>query len=407
VTRRLVVTIVLFLCGRVFAQDAPPALVQANLTDPGTPPFHLVASIGESSDPAEQGQIVIDWVSASKWRRTVQTPDFSQTLIVHGDQTYEEDANDYFPLALQTLATALVNPNPVLAAWRPGDLLLTKSNGTARESGSVCPSSGVCLSGPFGLTETVGGPGRSVSFMYYQDFEGVRVAHRLSYRIDHGDSFIATLVDLHKVEAPDESLFRIPKDRTGNTPILSVVVSESDLRQQALQPLEIIWPQVLDGKTEGETSYYVSLDRSGQVREVLPLSVEAERADESARRQILRWKFKPVMKDGVPVQAEAVFTFNFNTRAYGPREILTDEQARKLATGIVEPEFAPGTPSGSTCAVRAAVDSDGNVIEMIPGDCAPGLFDACMTAIRKWHFSPIEKNGRSLPYRAEILFRTP
>src|ERR1700683_4848686 len=80
-------------------------------------------------------------------------------------------------------------------------------------------------------------------------------------------------------------------------------------RGLAQQPPEIIWPQVPeDNNTTGETSYYVSLDRSGQVREVLPLSVAIERADDSARRQILKWRFKPVLRDGVPVQTESILT---------------------------------------------------------------------------------------------------
>ena len=121
----------------------------------------------------------------------------------------------------------------------------------------------------------------------------------------------------------------------------------------------------------------------------------------------MKWKFKPLSQDGTPTQAEAVLDLTWETRAYGPPSVLTDEQARKLASDIVEPIFPAGTKAGSTCAVRIAVDPDGKVVQRHPGDCAPGLFESCASAMDKWHFSPILENGKQLPYRAEILFRAP
>ncbi len=122
---------------------------------------------------------------------------------------------------------------------------------------------------------------------------------------------------------------------------------EAELRSLALESTDIIWPQVLeDNNTRGETSYYVSVDRSGQVREILPLSVSVERADDTARRQIMKWKFKPAIKDGAPVQAEAVLNFHFDTRAYGPAKPLTDAETRELpATNTVDPILRAGAKS--------------------------------------------------------------
>jgi|ERR1700683_727992 hypothetical protein len=180
-------------------------------------------------------------------------------------------------------------------------------------------------------------------------------------------------------------------------------------RGLAQQPLEIIWPQVLeDNNTTGETSYYVSLDRSGQVREVLPLSVAIERADDSARRQILKWKFKPVLRDGAPVQAESILNFSFNTRAYGPASPLTDEEVRKLATNIIDPGFSEGTaPSGSTLEIRIAVDEEGNIIESMAGDGPHAMYQSCSKAVGKWHFSPIMEDGKPHPDRTKVICRAP
>jgi outer membrane biosynthesis protein TonB len=149
------------------------------------------------------------------------------------------------------------------------------------------------------------------------------------------------VTELNDLRKSDAKLFSISQPTPPNQQLRSATVPEEELRNQALQPLEIIWPQVLDGATSGKTSYYVCVDRSGNVREVLPLSVAVERADRPAERQIAGWKFKPVLQDGVPVQAEAIMNFDFNTRAYGPAAPLTDSEARKMASGIVEPIYPP------------------------------------------------------------------
>jgi len=190
--------------------------------------------------------------------------------------------------------------------------------------------------------------------------------------------------------------------------IRTVTLSQGDLQPLALRPLEIIWPQVLDGPLSGDALYRVTVDPTGTVIDVQPANMNVERSNDSVIRQIMRWKFKPPTQDGVPVQAEVVWTFHFNTRAFGPSEPLTEAEARKLATKIVVPSFPPGTPSGKTCSMRIAVDSDGYLIEVI-GDVCPGddLYIPSLHAIQSWQFKPVFENGEPRPYRSEITFRTP
>lgn len=305
-----------------------PSIVQATLTAPGSPAFRLRAIIAERGDPTSKTDVEISWMAPDKWRRTIQSQtEFSQTLIVNGDKVYEQDSDSYFPLWSQTLVTAMVDPRPVLDAFRPGDRLMTKANGASDESGRMCfpDNPRMCMGGSFGLQEVVGAAGHSVDFLNYQDFEGKRVARILIYHVDPGDSYKAQVTELTELKNPDPNLFTIGGEATSNSQqIRSFVLPEAELRSQILGPTEITWPQVLDGAITGETSFYVSVDRSGRVRETLPLSMANERANDSARRQIMKWKFKPVVKDGIPVQVEAVLNFHFNTRAYGPASPLTD-----------------------------------------------------------------------------------
>ena len=384
-------------------------VVQAWLTEPGSPPFYLQAVITERGDPNEHIEIEMSWLASDKWKRTIRSQEFSQSLIVNGEKVFEQDSAEYMPLAIQVLTTAMIDPRPTVAAVRPGDRVITKANGHSDENGKVCfdPEGKMCGLNRTGLVEILDGPGRSVTFTNYRKFQGKRVARILTYRIDHGDSYELHVNTLGELKS-DSSGFSIEEPTPKEKQIRSAVVAEPELRGLALESTDIIWPQVLeDHQTSGETSYYVSVDRSGQVREVLPLKVSIERADDSARRQMMRWKFKPTLKDGVPVQAESVLNFHFDTRAYGPRSPLTDTEVRKLATNIVEPVYPSGSKSGDTCNIRIAVDSDGKVIELIAGEGSNELTMPCMNAIGKWHFSPILEDGQPRPYRAEVRFQVP
>ncbi len=79
-----------------------------------------------------------------------------------------------------------------------------------------------------------------------------------------------------------------------------------------------------------------------------------------------------------------------NTRAFGPANVLSDAEVRKLATNIVEPSIQPGqVPPGTEYKLWIAVDSDGIVIEQIHEDGPSELEYAGMrwdngTSVRSW-----------------------
>lgn len=384
-------------------------VVQAWLTEPGGTPFYLQGVITERGDPNEHIDVEMSWMAPDQWKRTIRSEEFSQTLIVSGETVSEQDSADYMPLAIQVLTTAMVDPRPMVAAARSGDQVITKANGRAGEDGKVCfdPAGKMCAVSRTGLTEMLDAPGRSVTFTGYRKFKDRRVARLLRYKIDSGDSYELHINTLGELKS-GVSAFSINEPTPKEKQIRTIVVPEAELRSLALKSTEIIWPQVLeDGKTTGETSYYVSVDRSGEIREILPLSISIERADDSARRQIMKWKFKPVVRDGVPVQAEAILNFHFDTRAFGPASPLSDGEVRKLATNTVEPEFPVGSKQGASCNIRIAVDADGKVIEQVAAGGSPELTIPCMNAIGKWSFNPIMENGQPRPFRAEVTFRVP
>jgi hypothetical protein len=302
-----------------------------------------------------------------------------------------------------------VDPAAALSFYRPGDTLLTKANGAAKESGQVCygNNSGLCMNSRYGLQEEVGSSVHSISFTDYQSFKGKRIARRLFTSLGPGSSMSAEVTKLEELRKPDDRLFAVDQATAKEKQIRVVTLPETEFRALALESHEIIWPQVLDGATTGTARIYVAIDPSGTVREAIPVYTDNERANESACRQIKTWKFKSAMKDGAPVQAESILAFAMNMRAWGPASPLSDMEVRKLASNTIDPVFPAGTAPGATCSLRVAIDFEGNLIESIAGEGTPGLSGVCYQAVTKWHFSPLLEEGKPRPYRAEIRFSIP
>ena len=93
---------------------AENAMRESTLTLVGSKPFHLKAEIVETTNPSSEYQAKIDeyWVSTQKWRRTIGTPEFSQILIVNGDEVSEKDTGNYFPWWLKRPSHRDGDPTP-------------------------------------------------------------------------------------------------------------------------------------------------------------------------------------------------------------------------------------------------------------------------------------------------------
>src|SRR5262249_1931904 len=152
---------------------------------------------------------------------------------------------------------------------------------------------------------------------------------------------------LAAITSPDEAQFAIARVTPAAEQMKSSQVGEDSARVLALNTPEIVWPAVREGKTSGVLSLYISTDRNGQVRGVWPMNPDNPELSEAARRQVLRWRYKPYQNAGIS-QMEAVLTFAFSTRIENPVVILDNIKARNLAIRVVEPVIAPGTASAGT-----------------------------------------------------------
>jgi hypothetical protein len=410
---------------------------RSQITLPGSKPFHLKATIAEldSPDSDYKAEIEMFWVAPDRWRRTVKTPEFSQTMIVNGEKVSEQNQGDYFPWWLNDFLVAMFQLAPQeirdlnitltevgamreLARQLPpgmsGDLVkapklctrIQQRVGIAPVQNTVFTS--VCFQHPQELLLSIQSPQFAAEFSDFRNFGGKSVARKISMTPEPGTRIEARITELTDLKEPDSTLFDVsgapnPQDR-----IISVRAGEDLVRQVLRGSPEIQWLPVRDGKTSGTLSLGVSIDRQGHVRETWPLNSDNPYPQDQARKEVAKWTFKPLVLNGVPQQVETVLTFAFETRLDGSIPILSDAEARGLAKTTAEPEFkgAHKPAAGTTFRVRVSVDEQGHVLGLQNIDNLDmDLFLHANLALHKWRFNPYLHDGNPERFNADIIFK--
>jgi hypothetical protein len=293
--------IVLSIVSVISAAQETPVLVQGSLVALGGEPFHLKATITEEGNDSLKATVEIFWVTPNTWRRVITSEEFSQTVVVNGDRAQDKHSSDYFPVALNTLVTAMVDPEPILAAWRPGDMALTKANGAVNERGIECfdAKRTRCIVIETGIRESIGAAGHKTVFGDYRKFGDRRIARQLTYTVSPGDVETLRITELEPYKSVDESQFVVDNTTPPEGRLAPATLTNEQLRALTVDPPQIIWPQVLDGGQTGTAAFYIAIDPHGKLREASPIQTANERSNDSAIRQIMRWKFRPATNDGV------------------------------------------------------------------------------------------------------------
>ncbi|HEV2490642.1 MAG TPA: energy transducer TonB [Candidatus Acidoferrales bacterium] len=414
---------------------------QSKLTLPGSPPFHLVANTLGAANAASRYAANIEewWVSPEKWRRTIKSDDFSQTIIVNGGKISERDRGDYYPLWLSNIVTALFDPLPSVDELEFKNAEPPRAGVFWIELGVSCSRivskvgippdvndqfSVICFQGQRGLLKYVGMSGYDAEFKEYRDFKGKQVAGLVATFHEPGDTIdteietrITALTDLVKV---DESLFTVEQPTPLSSRINSISIDQEHLMKLSSSTPDVKWPPARTGKTSGLLSLYISVDRNGGVREVLPQNSDNATLNDPATEQVRTWKFKPMLVEGSRVQVESILTFAFHTRIENPYVTLSDADARTRATRMVEPRFPrwilpTGTlfprfvPAGTLVPLQVSVDAKGKVsgytVTGANNATMSYLFSIAGNAVSQWQFQPYVRNGKPEPFFADIIFR--
>ena len=302
------------------------ALQQSRLTVTNGKPFHLKAHVAAEGKPEYAADVEEYWASPDKWRRTVKSKDFTQTLIVNGDKVSETLTGDYYPFWLHNMVTALFDPLPMADQLKriPGQLEIpedsTKSNSCLNmesKAGGTSTHTTVaftfCFGGKLGLLQAAVTPGYRAQFADYQPFKEKLVARTVSAEFAPGVTISAKITELAEITHPEGERFAIEKPTPAAEQMKSSQVGEDSAHVLALNTPEIVWPAAQAGNSSGVLSLYISTDRAGHVREVWPLSSDNPEMSEAARQQVLRWRYKPYLNGGAS-QMEAVLTFAYNAK---------------------------------------------------------------------------------------------
>ena len=422
------------------------ALDQSSLTAPNAKPFHMKVHLFESTNPNSEyrGEIEEYWVSPQQWRRSIDSPEFKQTLIVNGDQVSEQNTGDYYPLWLKSFVTGIFDPVPNADQWNKLDAKIrqiTLPNGQRSDAcarmkfklGSDAVNNdafaSICFDGT-GLLKFVGSPGYSMEFHDYKGFAKKMVARRYQDDPESGTELVANVILLEELNKPDAAMFAIGKPTPPEQRLQSVHVGQVTIEQAAGGQLALTWPPVQSGNTAGLLSMYISVDRQGHVREAYPLNSDNAGLEDAARDQILKWKLRPMVAKDVPVQAEAGLAFRFETT-------LAANSGRPAAPAVSETPASGGIPSKPVHVSPAVLQAfliynpapvyppeakqnhiQGEVVLALMVDktgvtkdirmlTSPdqALTDSAMAAVSQWRYRPYELNGSPIEVQSTVTVR--
>jgi hypothetical protein len=387
------------------------ALQQSQITLPGSKPFHLIATIVETTDPGSEPRAKIEeyWLSPSKWRRTIASHDFSQTRIVNGDAVSEANTGEYFPLWLSQMLTAVFDPVPMLGAIKQSSWRMPKlgSDRTCADLRMRIDRWVICFDAQ-GLLTSVFTKGYFAEFKDYKGFAGKSVPRRIVKDPEPGTTLELHIDTLELLDSPDETMFAVVQPTPPAEQINTLIVNDETARMLLVNSTEIAWPTVGGGVLKGGCAVCFSADRAGHIREVYPAGCDNAPLQGFLRDTVLHWQLKPAVSHGVPVQIEALMGFSYQTTLDSAKTVplLTDAEARRLATYSPEPQFAPRIAQSHTeLAVRISVDDTGKFVGLQNIHKLDGaILNAIDASLLQWKFRPYIKDGKPCQFNADLIF---
>jgi hypothetical protein len=303
---------------------AASAIQQSNLTLPGDKSFHLLAEIVETTNPTSEYKAKVEeyWVSPEKWQRKIESPGFSQTMVVNGDRVLEKDLGDYFPWWLNDLITAIFDPlspvvgeyvvSPVARAWKPLESQLSSVCTTIQDTTDRVS---LCFDPRRNLVTRVfsRNTGYGAEFNDFKVFGKKQIPRQIVFEPESGTRIQATVTELDELRRPDEQMFAVEQPTPIQDRITSLRIDQDTLRRLSLTSTEIDWPYV-GGPVTGGCAVYVYADRSGHIREVWPGGCDNTGLENPLREQVMKWQLKTPISSGVPVQIESRLTFAFKMK---------------------------------------------------------------------------------------------
>ncbi len=350
------------------AKQVKKAVELCTLDQAGTKPFHLKATLAPSferdKESGRTGEVEIWWISPTKWRREVRSPEFHQIEIVDGTSDWQKNEGDFLPEWLRETAVEIVNPVPPLEQV----LEQVKTAEVRRMMGQI----NINWTAVTGTTEVrnivrsyiglregseqllfAGGLGWGGEFKDYTSFHGRMVAETVNVGSPQVTARVKTLEDLGQTPA---GFFDAHAAGGDPQPIRTVLVDEISLRKNLLPMDPISWPPLQDGPLEGNVTTRVVVDREGKVREIGTVVSENSAVNDAGSRAAMALRFKPFLVNGIPAQVMSQVTLPFKTvRPTGTETFDTARTYFERGRHLSFP--TPGT--GSPYILHAEFDAKG------------------------------------------------
>ena len=302
------------------------AIEKSTLDQQGTRPFHLKATCAptnaRNNDSHRTGEIEIWWESPTKWRREVRSPEFHQIAILNGSHQWQKNEGYYFPDWLREVTLAVIHPVPL-----PIDVLLQRvktaqlrhlmgqtnidwEKTTTFDDAQSNGRGHLALMDNSGLIFYTGGPGWSGEYKNFEDFHGRMIARTVASGYIEVTAKIDTLEDL---AVPANDFFDADAPGGDSQQIETVMLDEDTLRQRLSSGKPFVWPPAANGPFEGMVGTDIVLDRSGKIREMTPPVSDNPAMRDAAEQQFRAMQFRPVLRNGTPVQVVAHYSVSFKT----------------------------------------------------------------------------------------------
>ncbi len=356
------------------------------------------------------------WAQPDKYKSVITSPAFSQTRIVNGSQVMELNTGDYYPRWLQNFADAILDPSAMLQNFqnRAGTIMLgpqITSSCLRRDDkpGGITDEltwGNVCFTGTEPRLASILTMNQSITLADWKSFGKKQIAR--TYKTDVLDykEIVGHLESLEELPNPSEDLFAVttptPPEGMIRTSFVSTLKEESLVENAPA----ITWPTVREGRTDGYMIVYARTDRTGQVRETAKHNSDQPGLESFGMEQALRFKFKPLLVDGIPVQMEMPLVLHFTTTLADPLPILHGEELLNQISGC-NTRLVTTIPDGAK-PTKISVNEQGKLTgegfgpQIDPGN--PAVLVTVKLAVGlECHFAPLLRNGVVTYYHGELL----
>jgi hypothetical protein len=398
---------------QISSDDALNHALEINTLTFSGSPFHAVLEIRteESKDSDIKGRIEVFWQDEQKYRLQVESPKFTQTLIVNHGRVFESDHGDFYPNWLRRFVTALLEPMPRLKDLHGSSDMVqlgpTSYSCVSRDDrrGGITDMvtwARACFSGTDAQLNFVVDLTYRMQFGQFREFGTKQIAH--AYQTVIGDDLrvSGTLTTLEEWR-PDESLLSLDKEAAPSDRILTTLVStptEESMLESA--PKDVTWPPVREGKTDGYMIVDATTDRTGQVRETSKRSSDNPALESFGQTVALKYKFKPLIVNGSPQQMEMPLVLHFSTTIKDPIPELDDATTRRIVSRCSLPHAVNDPASaGQKIVITFQVQNDGGLMTLGSSDRKIPVM-TLYQQFRGCHFGQYKQNGVPTAYHANL-----